>query len=403
MTEPFAQTPSSATPENAGAQRRPFAEEVRGQQGRPIDLTMARLMDDLYDETYGRPSGKTIDGFTRLSDDQLRKVGIDPAMLEDSKSGFKARFYGDAEGRVVLAYSGTDEGKDWWTNFGQGLGFDTAQYNQAMALARMAKVAYGDDLAITGHSLGGGLAAAAALAADVPAVTFNAAGVNDRTLSRIGLDPDAAREEAENGLIRRYAVRNEILTDLQERTPIMRSLMPDAPGHKIELADPDPLSFWQKLNPVKSVKHGVEIHYIDAVIKAMERASGDRSVSDRTLMSEPEHPLHREYARSLGQMAAAEQAVGKGFDARTQNVAGVLALESHRQGVVPDRVLFGDQGRIFAVQGDRPELQRVIHADPSAATVPLIETSRQALHLLAQTGQQGPVDPAPEAAVARGR
>lgn len=61
------------------------------------------------------------------------------------------------------------------------------------------------------------------------------------------------------------------------------------------------------------------------------------------------------------------------------------------------------QGWIFAVQGDRPELQRVIHADAAAATVPLIESSRQALHLLAQTDQQAPADRAPEAAVARGR
>ena len=135
----------------------------------------------------------------------------------------------------------------------------------------------------------------------------------------------------------------------------------------------------------------------------MERASGDRSVSDRTLMSEPEHPLHREYTRSLGQVASAEQAIGKDFDARTQNVAGVLALESHRQGVVPDRVVFGDQGRIFAVQGDRPELQRVVHADASAAAIPLIESSRQALQLLTQTGQQTSADAVPEAVAARGR
>lgn len=47
-------------------------------------------------------------------------------------------------------------------------------------------------------------------------------------MSRVGLGPDAAAQQAENGLIRRYAVKNEILTGLQERTPIMRSLMPDA-------------------------------------------------------------------------------------------------------------------------------------------------------------------------------
>ena len=100
----------------------------------------------------------------------------------------------------MLAYSGTDETKDWVTNFGQGLGFETAQYNEAIALARQAKVAYGEDVIITGHSLGGGLAATAAIAADIPAVTFNASGVHDRTLERIGLDADAVKAEAEKGL-----------------------------------------------------------------------------------------------------------------------------------------------------------------------------------------------------------
>ena len=93
-------------------------------------------MADLYDETYGRPTGNAVDGFSRLSDDQLRKAGIDPNVLDDAKTGFKARIYGDSEGRIVLAYSGTDEGKDWLVNFGQGLGFETTHYNQAMALAR---------------------------------------------------------------------------------------------------------------------------------------------------------------------------------------------------------------------------------------------------------------------------
>ena len=35
----------------AGADRSSFADEVRGQSGKPVDLTMARIMADLYDET----------------------------------------------------------------------------------------------------------------------------------------------------------------------------------------------------------------------------------------------------------------------------------------------------------------------------------------------------------------
>jgi len=374
-----------------GTERPSFADEVRGQSGKSIDLTMARIMADLYDETYGRPTGNAVDGFSRLSDDQLRKAGIDPGVLDDTRTGFKARIYGDAEGRIVLAYSGTDEGKDWLVNFGQGLGFETVHYNQAMALARQAKVAFGDDVVMTGHSLGGGLAAAAAVATDIPAVTFNAAGVHDKTMARIGLDPDAAAQEAENGLIRRYAVKNEIITELQERTPIMRSLMPDAIGHKIELPDPDPLSFWQKFNPVKTTKHAVDMHYIDAVIDAMEQTAGHRTASADTLMSDKRHPLNAQYERSLEHVQVAERAAGKPFDAQTQNLSGALALESQRAGIVVDRVAFGDNGRAFAIQGATPETQRYAQVDQLAGMqTPLAESSRQSLSLHASQAQPGP-------------
>ena len=374
----------------AGASRPSFADEVRGQSGKAVDLTMAKIMADLYDETYGRPTGNAVDGFSRLSDDQLRKAGIDPSVLDDTKTGFKARIYGDNEGRIVLAYSGTDEGKDWLVNFGQGLGFETTHYNQAMALARQAKVAFGDDVVMTGHSLGGGLAAAAAVATDIPAVTFNAAGVHDKTMARIGLDPDAAAQEAENGLVRRYAVKNEIITELQERTPIMRGLMPDAIGHKIELPDPDPLSFWQKFNPVKTTRHAVDMHYIDAVIDAMEKTSGNRTVTANTLMSDKDHPLNAQYERSLEHVQVAERAVGKPFDAQTQNLSGALALESEKAGIVVDRVAFGDNGRAFAIQGATPETQRYAQVDQQVAMqTPLVESSRQSLNLQVSQSQPG--------------
>jgi len=198
-------------------------------------------------------------------------------------------------------------------------------------------------------------------------------------------------------------VKNEILTELQERTPIMRGLMPDALGHKIELPDPDPLSFWQKFNPVKVAKHAVDLHYIDSVIEAMEKASGQSKVTDKTLMSDRDHPFNAQYERSLQHVQTAERERGKSFDAQTQNLAGALAVESHRAGISIDRVAIGDQGRAFAIQGATPETQRVAHVDTDAATkTPLVESSRQALALHAQSAaQQAPLSQEP--AIARGR
>ena len=201
-----------------------FADEVRGPAPRDIDLTLARLAQDVYGSD-DRQRG-AVQGWNALTDDQFHRVGIDPALRHNASSGFDADIYTDGQGRYALAFRGTDQGKDWATNLGQGLGFETAQYNQAIALSRQAKVAFGDELVITGHSLGGGLAAVGAITSDVPGVTFNAAGVKDKTLERVGIDADAARQQAEAGGIRRYAVDHEILTGLQERSLLTRYLMP---------------------------------------------------------------------------------------------------------------------------------------------------------------------------------
>jgi hypothetical protein len=380
------------------AARPSFADEVRGTAPQQVDLTLAKLMRDVYDyDRNGQQEG--VDRWKPLGADELRSAGVDPTLLKNESSGFLAVVYGDGQGRHVLAYSGTDEAKDWATNLGQGLGFETSQYNQAIALAKQAKVAFGEEMVITGHSLGGGLAAAAAVATDTPAITYNAAGVHDKTYARIGLDADAVKSEAENGLIRRYAVKNDILTDLQEHTPVIRHLMPDAVGHKIELSDPDPLSFWQKLNPVKSVKHGVEMHMIDAVIAAQEKTYGHTLEAKNGLMSHPDHAFHPQYQRTFDHLQPEMAAQGIGMR-ETQNAAGALALESHRKNIVPDRVALGDNlDRAFAVQGDRAETQRYAQIDlHTGMQTPLIDSSRQSIALLAAQPQQSspqPVAPQP--------
>ncbi len=168
----------------------------------------------------------------------------------------------------------------------------------------------------------------------------------------------------------------------------MRSLMPDALSHKIELPDPDPLSFWQKFNPVKSTKHAVDMHYIDAVIDAMEMTTGNRIANADTLMSDKRHPLYAQYQRSLEQVQVAERAVGKPFEAQTQNLSGALALESEKAGIVVDRVAFGDNGRAFAIQGATPETQRYAQIDQQVGMqTPLAESSRQSLGLQAPQSQ----------------
>ncbi|WP_126967540.1 XVIPCD domain-containing protein [Xanthomonas arboricola] len=257
----------------------PFAEAMRGQQPQPEDRQFPALLQDLYATASQRREGgaETFaplpNGWTRMDDSTLQRAGIDPGLLHDAKSGFDAAFYRNEQGQVVLGFCGTDEGKDWKHNLGQGLGFDDAQYASAIQLGSQAKQAFGDQVVISGHSLGGGLAAASAMVNDIPAVTYNAAGVNDRTLERQGLDASAAKEYASSELIRGYHVKNEILTHLQEDSIPLKWAMPNAAGHQIELPEPDPLSFGQRLVPGRMLMHRMDLHGMDSVMKAQEMQS----------------------------------------------------------------------------------------------------------------------------------
>lgn len=237
-----------------------WADGVSGQQSQAIDLDMMRMADAVYN-----PSVTQAGNWTRVSDADLVAAGLDPAQFEDSATGFRAGLYSDGSGHYTLAFAGSNAGNDWVkTNIPQGLGMQTEQYDQAVALAQqVANSPYGNqnNLVLTGHSLGGGLAGIASLVTDTPAVTFDASGVHDDTMRQFGLNPDAAKADAANGLIRRYNVEGDPLTAAQQDTPGLNRIMPDAPGHEITLDDPLPpleAPEWDWRHPIDSAKEQVQ-------------------------------------------------------------------------------------------------------------------------------------------------
>ncbi|WP_145534424.1 phospholipase [Yersinia thracica] len=232
-----------------------------GQGSQSADYSLALLAKDVY-----APVAGSLSGFTRLSDNALLSAGIDPASLFDSASGFQAGIYSDNQ-QYVLSFAGTNDIQDWLSNLRQATGYEDIQYNQSVALGKTAKMAFGDALVITGHSLGGGLATTAALASGTFAVTFNAAGVSDPTLNRLELNPAQARQSAENGAVRRYSEQYDLLTDTQEST----SLIPDAIGHKITLANSDKLSGVNDWLPHKHLERSLAAHGIDKVLSSMSK------------------------------------------------------------------------------------------------------------------------------------
>lgn len=339
-----------------------FADEVRGRQPRAIDRELSTLLQDNYvvsdvrrgmaDDAQELPAS-----WARMSKDDVRAAGLDPALMHDAKSGFDASFYRNARGEVVLAFTGTDEGRDWKHNFGQGLGRKDDQYDRALMLGRKAKEVFGENVIFAGHSLGGGLAAAAGMANDVPVVTFNAAGVHDKTLERRGYDADALKREAEQGLIRSYRVESEILTHLQEDSIPLKWAMPDAPGHEIVLPDPEPLSFFERLVPGKMLMHRVDLHYIEAVMEAQDLAqlqerernpgAGPRAIGDAD--STPNRLLRD----AVGGLSPQRRQLGLTDDERLLNTVAGMATRARLDGLERiDHVIASTGGqRAFAVQG----------------------------------------------------
>ena len=106
-------------------------------------------------------------------------MGVTDAMLRDDRTGFAAKVYRGADGSTVLSFRGSDgiDPTDFGgTNIPNGIGLPSPQGGQAIALAQRVAASVGaENLTLTGHSLGGHLAVAGAVATGARAVTFNGA------------------------------------------------------------------------------------------------------------------------------------------------------------------------------------------------------------------------------------
>jgi len=135
------------------------------------------------------------------------KVGYEP---DDSKNAFTRTGLSAMltrspfNGRYYLAFRGTgpSDGRDVLTDLVQASGFRTAQHEKAIALARLVQAKLGPniELTLTGHSLGGGLAAAAAYATGLSAIVFNPASLN------------ATYSQGNSGSIRSHIIVGDLLS-----------------------------------------------------------------------------------------------------------------------------------------------------------------------------------------------
>jgi hypothetical protein len=214
-----------------------------------------------------------------LKEQQLWDLGLPADVVfkllksgNKNSSGFRAAIYRDflsPNGTgYVLAFAGTTfEVQDIVTDIIQGIGLNgnewlkmfghQDQFGTAMELGYqfgLATVKANLSPRITGHSLGGGLASAASIAANrsaVPANTFNAAGLHRNTICKRdedgNLQPNMPAydgaftqftlEQGNSGRIKAFYVDFEILTYLQQNLPPISGLgsIPTAAGAPIKL------------------------------------------------------------------------------------------------------------------------------------------------------------------------
>ncbi|PHM73641.1 phospholipase [Xenorhabdus kozodoii] len=235
------------------------ANDIAGKQSKRVDYTLTLLTRDVY-----RQSSLGIGDYERLSDEDLLKVGIDPDTLNDYSTGFQAGVYHN-KGLYIVSFTGSNELKDFMVSIRQGLGYNEKQYNQAVDLAHKALGVFGENVVFTGHSLGGGLATVAALTTGKPAVIYNSVSVSDATLKYMGISPEVAREMADSGLIRHYAVEHDWLGNLQKTLPLDQPM-----GHTIELKYEYELeNVWDVILPNRYGLHVFKAHFLEAVLELM--------------------------------------------------------------------------------------------------------------------------------------
>ena len=139
------------------------------------DTAYAELSESIYDDGNGAQVGDTVAGY------KLKEIIAE-------ENGLRAGLFVDQEGNNVVAFAGTDTSSfsgfftDMKANLLQGLGLESAQYTSAIGLAGRINTRFGGNVHFTGHSLGGGLASAAAIVTGGSATVFNAAGVRNSTI-----------------------------------------------------------------------------------------------------------------------------------------------------------------------------------------------------------------------------
>ena len=237
---------------------------------RPGKEGLIRDKMDLAGRPHPRGDWKEPPGWHEVGPAELRKLGIDPALLEDKRTGFHATLFRDDNGRYVLSYEGTnvhDFGGDVLTDV-KGAVATSPQVHQAIQAATtvkqrlMANGVTAGNFSLTGHSLGGELAAAGSIATGAKATTFNAAGLSYTSMR----------------LARESAVHNGFFTsDLDARARVENYSYSKDPLTNIQTITTTPEAFGKQFRieaPPSEEASGEQRHGLDAMKRQYDAEHG---------------------------------------------------------------------------------------------------------------------------------
>lgn len=201
-----------------------------------VEIGKARGDAMMAGAVYGEPGAELPPNTRRATREDLEALGLHDGVNDMTKlddSNFRSEVFVEkdpisGQESYVVAFKGTTMTslEDWGANVAQGLGMQNAYYDQAALIGKTSTNFQPGKVRFVGHSLGGGLASAAAASSGAPAQTFNAAGLHPDTVARQGGAADTSKVNA-------WYVEGDILSAAQDTLP-----MKEAAGLRKALAAP---------------------------------------------------------------------------------------------------------------------------------------------------------------------